>query len=144
MTAWKRALAGGAVGLPVGALVGALAGVPMMLWGPGSDDPLAGLWVVMGGFLTILPGGLAGAFVGWQSARAPARRRTMLVAAAIGAAASAVLALSLFREETLDEAGNLLVLAGMGALAGVAVAWLHAAGRDRPGRGARARGGRID
>ena len=108
----------GLIGALAGVVAGVVLGVPLMCWGPGSDDPLAALWLLFGALVTA-PAGLV---VGLVLARGARTGRLVAGAlagpAVLGALLAMAVAFATLREEVLDEWFNLPVFGAMGAAAG--------------------------
>jgi hypothetical protein len=107
------------IGALAGGIAGAVLGVPFMLWGPGSNDPLAGLWVICGALGTAPAGIVVALALTWGTPRRRFVAGTFPKPAGLGAVVAVATALALLNNEAHDEWFNLLVFAGMGAGAGV-------------------------
>ena len=131
-----RYLNAGLMGAVAGAIAGAIVGTPLMLWGPGANDPLAVLWVFLGALVTAPAGIVVGLLLarGSRTGRFAAGARAG--PAILGALVTAGAALAMFREEVLDEWFNLPVFGAMGAAAGLLTSSLLRPRPPRPRRSA--------
>lgn len=121
------------IGWIVGVLAGGLAGAALMRWGPGSNDPLAGLWLVFGVILTIPAGMVVGLVLVWGRRQGRFATGVVWRAAALGGWVEGGAAVAVLWDEVIDEWFNLPVFAGMGAAAGaVTSVLLGTARRARP------------
>lgn len=117
-------LIAGTGGALAGAIAGAVLGIPLMLWGPGANDPLAILWLFFGALVTAPAGIVVALALVWGTPKQRFVAGTYVKPAVLGALVGSGTAFAILREEALDEWFNLPVFALMGAGTGVLTSFL--------------------